>query len=764
MRKPILCLLLLVATKSFTQIRNISNITIDDLLKTSHNYRKEDSLKVTYLRDVFRKYFSLKQPEKARPYFDSAIAIAKKVPAKDLLYLTYHRIALGYHGLSNYEQALYYYNMALSYVRPETDKNAVAGTYLNKGAIYMDMPDYIKSLEAHQQAIAIFSEIRNSVGLSSCYMNIATLYSGLKQYRPCYDYTQKALKLFLEINPQSRGVAVANEMLANTYMRASEQDLQYMKISPAQKYDIAIGLLAQSIPIAEQQSDLSLKASLMADIGKAQEAVGHSKEALTAYTNAIEEAKKANETLILSDSYISLGNYFLQQKDLQKAFGYVRTGYDIAKKIPALFQQEEALKIFSKLHEQSGRFDSSLMYYRSYIAIRDSVYNQEKEKEITRKQQSLDFQIKERDYKLQQQLTDEKLKQQILLAKQQQQQLELERQRAQIASKEKDLQKLTFLAKQAEMENQRRQQAALLKQEQLESALNEKLSKQQLAAKQTEINLTRKKVLFVSLAALLILGAAVFIFYSRRKTVRLNQIISTQKQSLEELVHVKDKIFSVVSHDMRNPINSLMAFTHLLDNGHIPREKMILYASELRNNLSYTSALMENLLNWAASQMQGFTPRLEWVNAGDMAQQVINSLHAAADRKQVTILNHILDQTMVWADKEMLSLILRNIISNAIKFSYQEGKLELGVLTQGDTIVLFIKDEGTGITAEKLEAINNNMHTAISSSYGTMKEKGTGLGLMLCKTFVYMMSAELIAVNNEDKGSTFQILFNKPAA
>ena len=102
--------------------------------------------------------------------------------------------------------------------------------------------------------------------------------------------------------------------------------------------------------------------------------------------------------------------------------------------------------------------------------------------------------------------------------------------------------------------------------------------------------------MFAAVALLMVI--AFLIYYNQRKTVRLNKIISNQKKELEQLSNVKDRIFSVVSHDMRTPINALISFIQLLENNHVSPEKLHLYASELKNQLTHTTNLMENLLNW----------------------------------------------------------------------------------------------------------------------------------------------------------------------
>ncbi|RZL37124.1 MAG: hypothetical protein EOP00_28885, partial [Pedobacter sp.] len=379
-------------------------------------------------------------------------------------------------------------------------------------------------------------------------------------------------------------------------------------------------------------------------------------------------------------------------------------------------------------------------------------------KEITRKQLELNFGVKEREYQLKQQLTDADLKQKSLIAKQQEQQLTLRNQQLALSDKEKSLQRLTFLQKQADLENDKLEQASLLKQQEYKSLLDKQVKNRQISLQQVELRFNKNVNLFLGLLAVVLLTSAIVVFFAQRKAVRLNRIVSEQKRELENLNTVKDRIFSVVSHDLRSPVNSLISITQLLEDGNISQDKLIRYAGMLKRNLNYTSSMMENLLNWASSQMQGFKPIFEPIDLLICSTDVIKSMEATALPKKITLINAVDQNVICNTDANMLSLVLRNLISNAIKFTPENGRVVVSNEIANEFITVVVKDNGVGLTDAQVQAINNSAIYAETgkTTRGTNDEKGTGIGLTLCKKFSRLLKGSL-TVKSDQSGATFTL-------
>lgn len=172
--------------------------------------------------------------------------------------------------------------------------------------------------------------------------------------------------------------------------------------------------------------------------------------------------------------------------------------------------------------------------------------------------------------------------------------------------------------------------------------------------------------------------------------------------------------------------------------------------------------MMENLLNWAASQMQGFNPYLESLNVQVLVADVVNSLQDLADQKEIIISNTVLENTYCKADANMLTLVVRNLISNAIKFTPAGGKIAIDAAHVNQHLEIKIADTGIGLTPIQIAHFNKPGYLGAGvSTPGTNKEKGTGLGLLLCRTFIGLMDGKITASLNDFVGSCFKISLRK---
>lgn len=240
-------------------------------------------------------------------------------------------------------------------------------------------------------------------------------------------------------------------------------------------------------------------------------------------------------------------------------------------------------------------------------------------------------------------------------------------------------------------------------------------------------------------------------------TVRkLAQIaLQESEKKLKEAVASKDKFFRIISHDLRSPFNALIGFTKILLQSHTnisneDREKYIKYILE---NSQKTHELLENLLEWSRSQTGTlkFTPSR--IDIKTLINGVIDVTKSAADNKNIKLTSALKKTFNINADKEMLKTILRNLITNAIKFTHEKGLIVVHAVKNDTEVVISVVDNGVGIKKENIEKLFNI--TEFSSTQGTNNEKGVGLGLIICKEFVEKHGG-MIGVKSElEVGSTF---------
>ena len=749
--------LLFFSNQGYAQ-NNLKFKRLDSLLLVNQTHLDNDSSKLVILEKVYREYLKLRNIEKFEEYAGQVITLAQKLKLRNFSAFVFYRRASYFHGKTIIPKAEENYYLAIAEFYLAKNSSMVAGTYLNLGALYATIPDYAKCLEVNQKAIAIFEELGDESDMASCYTNLSTIYQDLGNQSQSLIYLQMALKIFSADDPRSRGVAVVEELIGLAYFKANDAELKKMNTPSADRLTVALQHFQKAIKIEEVVNDTHIISSVRKSMGDIYSELGRNELALSAYQQAIQICKDLDNKISYTDCLYALGKFYQKQQDHKNAVFHFMESYKIADEANLLEAQRNAARGLSDSYEALKDYDQSLNYYKQYVVLKDKIFNEEKEKEITRRQMQLDFGLKEKDYLYKQKITGIELQKQVLLAKQQQQQLFLKKQELALSDKEKSVQRLTFLKKQLDLEISQGIQSSKFERAKLQAKYETSLRDKQISKQEQQINFDGLVKIYLMIGIALVLIIATVIYYNHRSARRLNKVINQQKQELEQLNKVKDKIFSVVSHDMRTPVNSLISFIQLLEGGKIDQEKLTRYAATLKNNLTYTSSMMENLLNWAASQMQGFNPHIETLAISPLADEVINALQHYSEAKHIAIENNIPEDTLCRIDANMFSLIIRNLVSNAIKFTPRSGLIMLNSRYSADQIHIIVADNGIGLSDSQLTHFNHLGYIGAGiSTLGTDKEKGTGLGLLLCKTFISLMGGQITAANNMAGGTVFTI-------
>jgi signal transduction histidine kinase len=238
--------------------------------------------------------------------------------------------------------------------------------------------------------------------------------------------------------------------------------------------------------------------------------------------------------------------------------------------------------------------------------------------------------------------------------------------------------------------------------------------------------------------------------------------VQQQNTELQELNATKDKFFSIISHDLKGPLNSLTSFSGLLINhtDSLSKDEIRLLAKDLDKSLKNLFALLENLLEWSRSQTGNIEFNPEPFDVGTLLQVNTDLLNAQAKNKNISIINSNDKAVAVNAHKHSINTVIRNLVSNAVKFTPPGGTITLG-LNQGiDKITISVADTGVGMGPEIIEKLFriDTKH----STRGTADEKGTGLGLILCKDFIEKNGGKIWVESVVGKGTIFY--FTLPAA
>jgi signal transduction histidine kinase len=270
---------------------------------------------------------------------------------------------------------------------------------------------------------------------------------------------------------------------------------------------------------------------------------------------------------------------------------------------------------------------------------------------------------------------------------------------------------------------------------------------------------TKNYFIFFIIVLLLLSGILILLLIKRGKEIKKSNVIlqdqnnqiKNQKEELESLNHLKNRFFSIVSHDLRGPILSLKGMLDLYHNQLMTEEETKYFMNELNQNFGNTATLIDNLLTWSKSQMKGEKLVKRKIDLLEITDQVIAIAQPKITEKQITIHNQI-DQKFAYADEESVAVVIRNLVSNALKFVELGGTIHINSNIQNSHVLISIKDDGVGMTKEQVDKISN--HTFYTTT-GTQKEKGNGLGLFLCTEFVKKNGGEFWIESEKDKGSSF---------
>jgi signal transduction histidine kinase len=463
--------------------------------------------------------------------------------------------------------------------------------------------------------------------------------------------------------------------------------------------------------VASEQGDLSL--------------------ALSHFESALGYARQLNRKNDISASLINLGSAYSDAAEYKKALNVLTEALNLALEQNDSKQVRSCYSLLAKVSEKMGNIAKSTEYFNLFSAVSAKIQKEE----AARKEQQVKRIVDSAKYRVQ------------------------EVQKAKAATE------VALLEKSVELQ-QKQQNLEVAEQISKEQQMQIDLLSKEKALQEAEINRNRLLRNIYLLVIVIILGFSALILYGynikrknykilSQKNIEINRQkgeIQQQAEQLLELNALKDKLFSIISHDLRSPLYSLIGLLNLAKEGNLTEAEFRSFLAELSVNVGYNSALLENLLNWSKSQMQGMVVNPSAFNLYTIADNQMNFYQNRAMEKGIDMVNNVGDGVLGFADKDMIELVLRNLVGNAIKFCSHGDVITIDATKKDDTVVLSVKDTGKGIMPDDMPKLFGNQ---IFSKRGTNDEKGTGLGLILCKDFVTLNGGTIWAESEEGKGSRF---------
>lgn len=420
-------------------------------------------------------------------------------------------------------------------------------------------------------------------------------------------------------------------------------------------------------------------------------------KALKAYHEVLEYAKAVNDNFLLASTSNKIAQIYLLNKQDELVLKYFKQAIKVSESYRLPFEQLIAYKSIAEIYLKRKNMDTVFYYHSRYVQILDSLYEDDKKSHI-----------------LQSKFETEK--------------------------------------KKIEIDNLEQEKAA------------------------QKLEIVKRNLLLGVTFSLFILSSVLAVLFFRnnkqRKTAyqivlkQKNEIteqneeikqskeeLNVQAEHLKELNHLKDKILAIISHDLRSPVANLKNLLDLFDKDYISGEELNFVAKNLKKNVDMLYINLDTVLQWSYSQIGGLKTVPTVINLHELVANKAQLFEMSLKNKNLTFHNKVSPETFAFADLDQIRLVLRNLITNAIKFTPKGGEISISSYIQEDKLIVSVIDTGIGIEKKKIDAIFklNSNH----STQGTEGEKGTGLGLLLCKEFVENNGGALWIESQIKKGTTF---------
>jgi signal transduction histidine kinase len=535
-------------------------------------------------------------------------------------------------------------------------------------------------------------------------------------------------------------------------------------------YDEAYLNFTESFRKARKQRDTLIQLVALHNVGKVFKELGQYDRARDHFDASLTISRQIDDSLGEAYYLLELGDVLHREAHYDSALSVLRRALHTERLTRALEIEPRTLDLIGDTYLELGRYPESGAYYDSALAI-----HQKNNNAFGRAQSTLGISnmlIRQKKFKE----AEEAVRRSLELSRSMNA-MTIERESYALLAQVKE--QLRQYSEALEYYKRSRK----IDQEIFSQEMLEKLSSEQIRfeteardfqidqlnrLEEAQREVIRREVLIRNILIILIAVIVILLFTvyrSGRRRRKINQLLIEHQAELvrrqEELVQlneVKDKFFSIISHDLRSPVNSMGAILEMVEKGQVTPEEFPVLAKELRNQFTHTKSLLNNLLDWALLQMDKLTLQPVAIDLREVVSEnfrLMKSLYT----KPIEMQNGIAPQTMAYADFNTINLVIRNLLLNAIKFTDSGGYVRVTAEDKGSNWEVTVADNGIGIDPDAQRQLFDR--TALYSTRGTAEEKGTGLGLILCKEFVERNGGRIRVESTPGKGSMFSFTVRK---
>lgn len=648
------------------------------------------------------------QPLQALEYGKRALQLAERLGDNLKVADALRHIGVIYWQLGNFNMAMDFLQESNIIYGRISNQVGVARTFSNIGMVFYEQGNYSRSLENYFRALKILEEMNEKEVLSAVLNNIGLLYQDQGDFSLSEEFHRRSLQIKRQLNDQ-RAISFSLNNLGSLKQQTGQ-------------YQEALEYFTSALAIRQQLLDKREIANTQSNIGHLYILMNQYNLALSNLNQALSLFSEVDDQTGIAQTYYYLALANKRAGRMTQAQNLFEKSMQISKKIghPKIFM--ENLRRLAGLMAQKNEFQKAYSYQNQYLMFRDSLFNAEKLKNIHEMQMLYERDRSEREIELLRSTNE------IIALNLQKQQIL----RNILLGGVMLVLILLFLLYNRFLYITRVNRL-------LES------QKREIGENNQQLTTLNRNLLEQS-----------------QKVEELNQMLNeTNLRLLESEKHLietnatKDKFFSIISHDLRNPFASIVSFSRILkrDIQNLNKNELRELAKELDKAVLKINNLLDNLLQWSKTQTGKIKYHPEYIALGDLILDNFNLFSANAHEKEINLVNTADQNLVVYADLNMTNTVIRNLISNALKYSDSGGTIEVNSQVTKKLAKITIKDTGVGMTPEQLALLWNP--NTVFTTYGTRDEKGSGLGLVLCKEFVEKQGGEISVVSQKGIGTEF---------
>jgi signal transduction histidine kinase len=711
-------LFLFTGNLCFAHYRNKTDSLRNELLKSIANKKKDnDTSKINDLNKLANAYQS-SYPDSSVYYGDMAVRISRKIKYNKGIADGLAAAANTYITQGKYSLAISNLNQSTALYSADNDLDGVSNCDKIFGDLYCQNSDYAKALYYYNRSLATKLKLKELPGISRLYLDLGNAYNGMGSYSRALDYYFKSLNIDAKLRNKK---TIANDYNDIGYV------LQNMDIYPK-----ALDYYYRSLVLFTQAHSSLGIAIVKQNIGEVFLAEGKYDEAIRYLNAGLIIYLNQDNIDGISQLYSDLGLCYVYKKHNATALSYLQQSLSLATANQLDGDRTIALTNFALYYNLNANYKQAYNYALQAKSWSDHVNSM-----LLRTPAYVQW-IKA--------LGGLQMYKDAFFAQKEFDQLELN------ARKDESVQKFTLYN--TEYNYATKEQQQLMQQKASALLYQQKIHDQRL------LNII---FLIATVAMVFIIG----LYYTQKhnqmkinvKLSEKNHEVSAQKvdldvqaEALNESNKLKDRLISILAHDLRSPLSTLRGLFKLLEDDSISHEELLAMIPGVVSKLDYTSDFLDTLLFWINSQMDNYHSATKKFSISDIIDIEYTNYKEQAALKGITLVDNVTEQLTALADPNSVRIVVRNLVTNAIKFSGHNDSITISAIKQDEAILISISDTGTGMTEEQQSKLFKNR---VDSTTGTSNESGTGMGLLFCKDLVEKSNGKIWVTSQLSEGTTF---------